>query len=148
MSSQIKTVIIDSSVVVKWFLPDEETIEALNIENAFRNKEILIAVPILFFYELGNILKTTTKSLRLKEARAQSVFQNLLNIDFIAYSSRELFTNTLEKSIDLDISFYDASYLALAEYLNVTFITSDQKLIDKAKTNLIQSLKSFGGSEN
>ena len=72
----------------------------------------------------------------------------LSSVDFIAYSSRELFTNTLEKSIDLDISFYDASYLALAEYLNVTFITSDQKLIDKAKTNLIQSLKSFGGSEN
>ena len=146
MTPQIKTIIVDSSVAIKWFLHDESNQKALEIEDAFRNKSILIAIPTLFFYEVGNILKTTTKSLRLNENQSTLAMKNFLEVDFIAYSSRELFIKALKKSIDWDISFYDASYVALADYLNIPLYTADQKLLQKAESNLVKDLKEFSFS--
>jgi len=136
-------IIIDSSVAIKWYLPDETDDKALKIQDGFRSKSILIAVPILFFYEVGNILKTTSKSLRINNEDALVVFKSLLELDFISYSSKELFKTALEKSINLDISYYDASYIALAEYLQIPFYTSDQKLLQRTNSILIKNLKSF-----
>lgn len=129
------TIIIDSSIAIKWYLPDETDDKALKIASGFRNKSILIAIPILFFYEMGNILKTTSKNLRINGKDATAAFKSLLRLDFIAYSSKELLKATLEKSIDLDLSFYDASYIALAEYLQIPFYTADLKLLKKVKDN-------------
>lgn len=138
------TIIIDSSVAIKWYLSDETDDQAFKIADSFSNKSTLIAVPIHFFYEVGNILKTASKKLRINSEDAASAFKGLLELDFIAYSSKELLKAALEKSIDLDLSFYDASYIALSDYLQIPFYTADLKLLLKVKDNkLVKNLKTF-----
>ena len=137
-------IILDSSVVAKWFFPtEEESNIALNIKDLFLSKDISISVPILIYYEINNLIRSAIKSLRINEELAKEAYQGFLNLDLIAYSSKELMKSTLEKAISLDISSYDASYLALTEYLQIPFITADQKLILKAKTDLVRNLKTF-----
>ena len=136
-------IIIDSSVAVKWYLPDEQDDKALKIKSDFANKTILIVVPLLFFYEISNILKTTSKSLRIARQDSIKAYQDLLELSFIIYSSKELFKAGLEKALDLDITSYDASYLGLADYLQIPFYTADEKLVKKAQTEWVKSLGEY-----
>lgn len=141
-SHHLTNIILDSSVIAKWFFPSEEDGEiALKIRSLFISHEISISAPTLIYYEINNLLRTGAKRLRISEDLANDAYQGFLDLELITYSSKELMTRTLEKAITLDISSYDASYVALSEYLKIPFITPDQRLIDKAASNLVQNLE-------
>lgn len=136
-------IIIDSSVAIKWYLPDELDDKALKIKSAFAQRTILIAVPLLFFYEINNILRTTIKSLRITRGASIRAYQDLLELNFTSYSSKELFKIALEKALVLDITSYDASYVVLAEHLQIPFFTADEKLVKKASSSLVKILNDY-----
>lgn len=137
-------IIIDSSVVLKWFFPEEEySREALEIKKDFAEKKIIISVPILLFYEVGNVLKSSVKSSRVNSRKAKIAYEWFTNIEFIIYSSEELFKEAFEKATALDITFYDASYVVLAEYLKFPFYTADKKLLQKANGKYLYHLKEY-----
>lgn len=138
-----RLIILDASVAIKWLLPDEQDDYAFQIKNDFADKKILIAVPLLFFYEIGNILKNASKSLRIASKDSIKVYQSFLELEFIVYSSKELFKESLQKSLDLDISCYDASYVVLAEYLEIAFYTADDRLITKANSKWVKRLTEY-----
>lgn len=138
------SVIIDSSVVGKWFFPSEEDSKsAFKIKDDFSHKQINISVPVLIYYEINNLLKTAIKSLRVDQKKAKLAYQGFLNLNFTVYSAKELLKLTLEKAVRLDISSYDASYIALAEVLDVPFYTADERLVLKAKDKLVKDLKEY-----
>ncbi len=135
-------IILDSSVAAKWFFPSEEDSDAaLRIKDLFLSKELTISAPVLIYYEINNLIRTAIKSLRISEELAKEAYQGFLELDLIIYSSQELMKTALEKAILLDISSYDASYLALAENLEIPLLTADQKLIDKVKSDFVHNLK-------
>lgn len=137
-------IIIDSSVALKWFFPEEESSsEAFSIKKDFTEKEITISVPILFFYEVGNVLKSSVKSLRIDSIKAKTVYEKFTYAEFITYSSKELFKHAFEKANSLDITFYDASYVVLAEYLKIPFYTADRKLLQETKGEYVCHLKEY-----
>ncbi len=138
-----RNIMIDSSVVVKWYLPDEHDIKALKIKSDFADGNILISVPVLFFYEVNNILRTTSKSFRIAKENSIRAYQNLLELNFITYSSKELFNAALEEALTLDITSYDASYIVLSQYLQIPFYTADGKLIAKAQSEQVKSLEEY-----
>ena len=135
--------ILDSSIVAKWFLPEEQNDIALKIKEDFVNKKITISAPTLIFYELNNILKTAVKSLRIGKKKAVNAYEGFLDLGIIVYSSKDLFKNTLDRAMNLDISSYDASYIVLADYLKTPLFTADQKLLTKAKSKFIRSLQDY-----
>lgn len=139
----MSTVVLDSSVIAKWFFPEPESKVALKIKEDFANKVISISVPLLIFYEINNLLKTAIKSLRIDEKRAFAAYLGFLNLDFVTYSSKELMMLTLEKAIQLDISSYDTSYVVLAEYLQIPLYTADYKLQQKAKSHFVKNLTDY-----
>lgn len=136
-------IIIDSSVAVKWYLPDESDDKALKIKSAFAKGTILIAVPLLFFYEVSNILRTTIKSLRITREASVRAYQDLLKLNFTNYSSKELLKLALEKALVLDITSYDAAYVVLAEHLQIPLFTADEKLVNKASSSLVKVLDDY-----
>jgi len=137
------TIILDSSVIAKWFFPEKNSDMALRIKEKFAESRLSIAVPILLYYEVSNILKTATKLVRINPNAASKAYQGFLNLNFIAYSTANLMANTLEIALKYDISSYDASYIALAEYLQVPFFTADQKLINKVTSKYIFKLENY-----
>ena len=137
-------IILDSSVIAKWFFPEESGQLALKIKDDFTTNVTSISVPLLLYWEINNLLKTATKRSRITAKSAVSVYEAFLKLNFIVYSSEELMAKTLKIAIQFDISSYDASYVALAEYLQKPFFTADQKLLSKIISNFVFDLKSYG----
>ncbi|MBI2039631.1 type II toxin-antitoxin system VapC family toxin [Candidatus Microgenomates bacterium] len=140
----IKSIVIDASVVAKWLLPDEKDHPAASrIKEEFISKTLGVAVPVFIFYEINNLLKSATKGRRINPKKSIEAYEGFLNLDFKVYSSKDLLKTTLEKALELDISSYDASYIVLAEYLEVPLYTADEKLIKKAQSKWIKDLKDY-----
>ncbi|KKS12063.1 hypothetical protein A2617_04710 [Candidatus Daviesbacteria bacterium RIFOXYD1_FULL_41_10] len=138
-----KSIIIDASVVAKWLLPDEENLTANIIKKEFAKRDISISVPIFIFYEVNNLLKSAILSGRLDVKEAINLYEAFLDIDFIVYFSKQLLKSTLKEAVDLNISSYDASYIALAECLQIPFFTADEKLVKKAANKLVRSVEDY-----
>ena len=141
---QPKTVVVDSSVFVKWFSKDQEDDlkVAITILESLVNKDIIIVCPKLAIYEIANVLyyKPDLNSEGVKIALEQ--FLNL-GIEFLNLF-RELILNANKIRYDFDITFYDASYLAVADFFKLKFITADKELYKKCKKTMnIELLKSF-----
>ncbi len=137
------TLILDSSVIAKWFFPEDDNKNALAIKDKFTQNKISLAIPILLYYEINNLLKTAVKSFRIDVNDSIRVYKAFLKLNFIAYSSEILLEKTLGSALKYDISSYDASYIALSEYLQVPFVTADQKLINKVSNKLVINLKDY-----
>lgn len=50
-------IVIDTSIIVKWFSEEKFTEEALKIREKIRNKEEVGVFPDLLLYELSNALR-------------------------------------------------------------------------------------------
>lgn len=137
------TLILDSSVIAKWFFPEADNDKALALKDSFIHSDISISIPLLLFYEMNNILKTATQSLRIDKKEAGKVYKAFLHLPFVVYSSQALMNSTLEIAIKYNISSYDAAYIALAEYLQVMFVTADEKLLKKVPHKLVVNLKDY-----
>lgn len=138
-----KSILIDASVVAKWLLPDEENLIADLIRKDFAKRIIAISVPAFIFYEINNLLKSAVLSRRINAKDAICLYGDFLDFGFTVYWSRQLLKAALEKALELNISSYDASYVALAEHLQVPFYTADEKLVKKASGKLVRLLENY-----
>ncbi|MGZ3538007.1 MAG: type II toxin-antitoxin system VapC family toxin [Thermodesulfobacteriota bacterium] len=127
--------VVDSSVVFKWYRQtgDEDYVpQAVSVLERHLHGEIEIHVPDLLFYELGNIL-------RLKETLVSKDALTILTETFalslqIHPINLALSEETFRFARARDLTFYDASFVALAHLLDASFITADKKLFSKLKT--------------
>lgn len=137
-------IIIDSSVALKWFLPKEEFLkQALDIKQLFESRTISISIPILFFYEVNNILKNNVANERINHLDAPKMLQALMDLDFTIYSTSELFIETFKTAVEFNITSYDASYVALAKNLQIPFYTADTKLVKQVNSSLVLSIQGW-----
>lgn len=126
----MEKIILDASVVIKWFTKEQDSDKAIVYLKSFYDNEIIILVPSLLFYELGNIL-IKKKSSKDKTAEIKKKLQDIqLEIRDIGL---EWFQKIYENSLDYSISFYDAAYVTLMQNKNCKFITADKKLYEKIK---------------
>ena len=137
-------IIIDASILAKWFLPGEESAEiALRIKDDFAQGTVSIMLPSLIYYEINNLLKSAAVSMRIDPKKALKIYGDFLDLDFEIYTTKELLKSTFDCAIKYDISSYDASYVALAEYLQKPFFTADKNLLNKVKNKFVFSLEKY-----
>lgn len=125
-------IVLDASVALKWIFRDEEGEDrAARYRDRHISGEEVIAVPELFFYEIGNVLAIKTS---LDSKTASKAFSLLWNFDLEVFSlGGEEFLGSLALSRKFQITLYDASYIELAKKLECDFVTFDKKLFEKVK---------------
>ena len=123
------TVVPDASIILKRVLPQENephSKQARAIGQAFCDNVIDLFVPSLWVYEVGNVLV-----IKYPEA-AQALLAHLasLQMPIVQPSARliELATEFVARHL---VTFYDASYPALAVTTNALFVTADEKFLRK-----------------
>jgi predicted nucleic acid-binding protein len=122
-------VIPDASVILKWVLKtDEDYVEkALTLLSSWVAGETEIVVPSLWVYEVGNIVG------RKNAERAEEIMALLLDYRF---PEARIDAGHLMASLDLmrrhAVTFYDASYHAVAMKAGGTFVTADDAYVRRA----------------
>lgn len=126
----MRTVVVDASTLLKWALPaaDEAWLDEANaIAAAALSGALRLRVPSLWYYEAGNILARKTPD---KAAAALEHLASLLTPWTLA-SSAETGKLALELVRRYGVTFYDASYHALAIAIGGALVTADARYVRK-----------------
>lgn len=123
----------ETSVVIKWFRQSEVLAgPSLALRDAYLEGQITVLAPSLLAYELANVLRYKGD---LTPDQVQEAIQSLfdMGLELIPPLS-SVMRCAVEIAHTLDATVYDAAFAALAESLNTTFITADEKLARKLGT--------------
>jgi predicted nucleic acid-binding protein len=130
-------VVLDASVIFKWYLLDEEHGEkALEFLNRFVSDDLEIIAPALLEYEVINGLVAARKRGRLQEDLIVSAVEGFMNLGLRMVGLSGLYSRVIHFCKAYNRSAYDASYLALAESEKISFITADETLYNSVKKDL------------
>ena len=134
-------VVIDASVVVKWFVEEENSDKAIRLRDRYVEGEISIVAPELIIFETLNALKYK----RLFSVdELMKVAETLEAFSFTLYPLKDAYARkTIEIAVENNITIYDASYIALAAIKNTTMYTADKKLITQLKQKYRSHVKNI-----
>jgi predicted nucleic acid-binding protein len=120
-------IVVDASVVIKWFHEEEGTKAAEKLQQQIAKGELRAIVPPLLFYEVANVL--TVKA----DSEIEQVVETLKVLENLPFQVVEVSPMVLEEAIRLahqnHISVYDAIYVALAILSEARLVTADVKLM-------------------
>jgi predicted nucleic acid-binding protein len=115
--------VVDASVVIKWFLPEECSDEAKRLLDGSHT----LLVPDLMFSEVGNILWKRVRREEITETEAQETLLALGTLSLAVHPSWPLVLLALEIGIQTQRTVYDSLYLALAVRESAALMTADEK---------------------
>ena len=140
-------IVVYTSVIVKWLsAQDEKYLEQADklLEDTQAGKIDLFS-PELCKYEIGNAL-LKGKQLEIPQAFASLGTTYALPIQFIP-ESKDLAERSYEIGKEFDLTYYDASFLSLAESLKATLVSDNVKHQGKAVSIKIVPLSKYKVAE-
>ena len=133
----MKRIVLDASVVLKWYLPDENSGEkALSLLHQYVSGELDILGPTLLEYEVMNALLLAQKRGRIREEKVLLAVEGFIDLQITLKSVSSFYFKAIHYSRAYNRSAYDASYLAVADQEGLSIITADQGLYNAVKKDL------------
>src|SRR3990167_9747667 len=128
----MQLIVADSSVIVKWLNErnEDRVSQAAETLEAARSNKVIIYAPELSRYEIGNDL--LKKKLIISQAQDTLTTSYELPVIFVSETAK-LAHATYEIALKNNITYYDASFIALAKNLNATLVTDNPKHQTKVK---------------
>jgi predicted nucleic acid-binding protein len=131
-------------VVAKCFISEDYSDKALEIINAHIEERLSLSAPSLIVYELGNVF---WRHPRVTSEKAYEFITKFLDLQIgliDVWSDADLLKSACATSKSRNLTFYDASYLAIVEREGSKLVTADEYVRNKAP-NLVVLLKEFKG---
>ncbi len=121
-------IVVDSSVVVKWFLPEADSAHAERILTEVPSRGGRLIVLDLAIVEVTNAIWKRCHRGLLSAADARDLLRDLQAAPLYTEPAARLLALGLEIGIRHDRAIYDALFVALAEDLGVPGVTADEPL--------------------
>ena len=133
-------IVVDTSVVVKWYIPEQHHEQARALRDAYLDGEFDLVAPAFMPFEAVNALKYSGhyEGERLEEA-SKSLPE--YGIDLVSFNKTGSVT---EIANNLDITIYDAAYIALAQNHDTKAYTADGNLLDNLKGDYSELAEHIG----
>lgn len=141
-------VVIDASVLIKFYVPEilSDRAEQLLIEAEQGHMELL--APDLIYPEVGNILWKKERLRELTRSEIQEITEAIVDLPLKIEHSKQLLQAAVEIGIAYGTTIYDALYITLAKVYETKMITADRKLVNAmGKTDLKESVAWLGSLE-
>jgi predicted nucleic acid-binding protein len=125
----LSTVLVDTSVLMKWFhsAGESELVAARALRDAHVANQIDAHILDLALYEVGNVL---VRSLRWPAGEVADQIDDLLAIfGTPLLSSPAWLRDAAELAADHQLTFYDAAWAAAARGLGVPLVSADRQLL-------------------
>lgn len=118
------TLVVDSSVAVKWFIPEVLSDQAARILDD--SYELL--APDLLISEFGNVLWKKIRRGEIETGEAREILAAFRRVPLEILPGLDLVEAALEIAVAHGRTLYDALYVALAVGEDCPFITADDRL--------------------
>jgi len=123
------TYVLDSSVGVKWVVPEVHTVKAIRLRDDFRNAVHELIAPDVFPIEVGHSLTRAERQGRITPPESGIFWQDLMTTAPLFRPSLPLMPRAIDISSRTRQGVYDCLYIALAEHEGCELVTADDKLI-------------------
>lgn len=123
-------VVVDSSVVIKWFTTEPFTEQARRILDDYRDGALSLLAPDLLFAEVGNIIWKKQRLQGLTNADAEAIINGVLLLRLQVTPCASLLTAAHQIAVAHGRTVYDAIYLALSLREQCPFVTADERLVN------------------
>jgi len=122
-------IVVDSSVVIKWFVVEPFSTEARRILDGYQTGMLALHAPDLIDAELGNIVWKKYRFQGLAAADAQQIIDEFQRLTFVLTSTADLLDEAYRLAVAHERTVYDAMYLALSVREQCPYVTADEKLV-------------------
>jgi predicted nucleic acid-binding protein len=127
----VSLVVVDASVAVKWFLPENgEALvsQALALLYGYDKEEVRFVVPDLFYVETASAIWKAVRVGRIPRAFGDQALVLLAQRKFPTVPSLKLLDKGFQIATDHGRTVYDCLYVALAVQTNAQLVTADERL--------------------
>jgi len=124
-------VVPDASVLLKWVLAsqdEEDRDRALELRERWLSGDCTIVLPSLWLFEVGNIVGAKQPDL------ADELMQILIDYRFEEEPASQFYFKALELMRTFKVTFYDASYHAVALSRGGVLVTADSHYCRKTSS--------------
>jgi predicted nucleic acid-binding protein len=123
--ARCREIVLDSSVVVKWFSTETKSNEALKILDSYIQGTVELTISEILICEVGNALRYNPD---FDTQKWKSALAQLFNLHMnISHLSQDLSTRAGEIAYEGRVTFYDALPVAIAEHKKTICITTDEE---------------------
>jgi len=126
--------IVDSSVLLSAFFPDEAQPQAQALVREHVARREHLKAPDLLPYELTNAVWQAERRGRISRQQVEQILDSMRGLEIELLPVR--WAESLPLARQFGRSAYDAAYLTLAQAQNEPLITGDQRLYNAVKDGL------------
>lgn len=129
-----KPLVLDTSVAIKFYLPEDSRDEALSLLAAVGETVSGLLAPGTIGPEFFNALWQQHRRGTLSLEEVRRFWGEFVSDDPAAlYAPEDLMPRAVELALETGVIVYDALFLALAEETNTVMVTADDKLLGTLK---------------
>lgn len=134
--------VLDSSIALKWALPEPDTPKALQLRAEYRRATHELLAPDFFPIEAAHALTRAERQHRIPTGGGWGLWQKIMADCPALFPWGALMPRAFELSSRLRVGVYDCVYIALAEQQQCRVVTADQRLLNlfSARTISLTSL--------
>lgn len=134
----MEKVVLDTSVVVKWFVAEKDSKKALKLLRSYQNERLKIFLPEIASLELANALFFGAG---YQGEILQDALHAFYSLKFSLVPLNEAFIQGARPYMEnYQIAIYDALFIFLADQLGISLITADKKHHQKKFSKQIKFL--------
>jgi len=133
----VRRLVVDASVIAKCFIAEDDSDKAFELMVAHSEGRLALSAPSLIVYELGNVF---WRHPQISPEKAYTFIEKFLDlqIDLVdIWTDNELLKAACTTAKTRDVTFYDASYLSLAEKEKARLVTADEDITARAEDKTI-----------
>lgn len=129
------TYVLDSSIGLKWVLPEAYSDKAIRLRDDYHNGIVALIAPDIFPVETLHGLTKAERQRRIAQGTAYALWQSILADCPAVHSHIALLDRAYHIAAVARIGVYDCIYVALAERENCECVTADDKLVKNLQKN-------------
>jgi predicted nucleic acid-binding protein len=137
----VTRVVVDASVAVKWFVPEELSADARGLLAT----EYQLFAPDLLWAELGNVLWKKHRRRELDQRTASRLLRDFSRVPIEFHTAERWSEAALDLAIRHGVTVYDGLYLAMAAGNGCPLVTADRRLHEACRGGVLRSLVAWVG---
>lgn len=121
-------IVVDSSVVIKWFVVEPFSAESRKILDQYQAGMLALHAPDFINAEVGNIVWKKHRFQGLDLADAQQIIGAFHQLSISLTPTNELLEEAFQLAVAHQRTVYDALYIAQSVREQCPYVTADEKL--------------------